>query len=430
MVFARELSEDISKEDRVEFLDLVMAPHLKVTGLQVMVMAVAIITASVGAAEVSNVQKAEVSGRLEQLNKPAVKSIQSPDGDIIDCVPIANQPAFDHPLLRNHVIQMRPSSEPEGDLTLNTGKKPKAMRQLWRRNGECPKNTVPIRRTKEEDLLRSTSLESFGKKNSKIIQQVVSSDLGAALSELAIIKTEEAGDFYGSRSVINVWNPFVQQPDEFSSAQTWVIARSGSNINIIEAGWQVHPNLYGDYNTRFFISWTRDNYQTTGCFDLRCSGFIQTSDDIALGGTIDRISEHGSTQYSFNLLVWKDVPTGNWWLQFDGIIVGYWPSSLFSTLAGRATQVQWGGEVLNQRRYGQSTATNMGSGRFPEEGFQRAALFRNVQIVDASRALVNPPTILTFAPRPNCYDIRVGTTNATWGTYFYFGGPGRNPSCP
>ena len=31
---------------------------------------------------------------------------QSEDGDIIDCVPINNQPAFDHPLLRNHTIQV------------------------------------------------------------------------------------------------------------------------------------------------------------------------------------------------------------------------------------------------------------------------------------------------------------------------------------
>ena len=32
--------------------------------------------------------------------------IQSPDGDIIDCVDINKQPAFDHPLLKNHTIQV------------------------------------------------------------------------------------------------------------------------------------------------------------------------------------------------------------------------------------------------------------------------------------------------------------------------------------
>lgn len=31
---------------------------------------------------------------------------QSPDGDIIDCVHISHQPAFDHPFLRDHKIQV------------------------------------------------------------------------------------------------------------------------------------------------------------------------------------------------------------------------------------------------------------------------------------------------------------------------------------
>lgn len=33
-------------------------------------------------------------------------SIQSPDGDIIDCVHMSHQPAFDHPFLKDHKIQV------------------------------------------------------------------------------------------------------------------------------------------------------------------------------------------------------------------------------------------------------------------------------------------------------------------------------------
>lgn len=33
--------------------------------------------------------------------------VQSEDGDIIDCVNIYKQPAFDHPLLKNHKIKVR-----------------------------------------------------------------------------------------------------------------------------------------------------------------------------------------------------------------------------------------------------------------------------------------------------------------------------------
>lgn len=32
---------------------------------------------------------------------------QSPDGDMIDCVPISKQPAFDHPFLKDHKIQVQ-----------------------------------------------------------------------------------------------------------------------------------------------------------------------------------------------------------------------------------------------------------------------------------------------------------------------------------
>ncbi|KAG2579714.1 hypothetical protein PVAP13_6NG271324 [Panicum virgatum] len=62
---------------------------------------------------------------------------QSPDGDIIDCVHISHQPAFDHPLLKNHTIQFRPAYHPEGLYddakssigSNNAGQKP--MIQTW-----------------------------------------------------------------------------------------------------------------------------------------------------------------------------------------------------------------------------------------------------------------------------------------------------------
>ncbi|KAE8671368.1 hypothetical protein F3Y22_tig00111960pilonHSYRG00004 [Hibiscus syriacus] len=64
-------------------------------------------------------QKLQVQNHLNRLNKPAVKTIQIPDGDIIDCVHITHQPAFDHPFLKDHKIQMRPSYHPEGHFDEN-----------------------------------------------------------------------------------------------------------------------------------------------------------------------------------------------------------------------------------------------------------------------------------------------------------------------
>ncbi|GMP42068.1 hypothetical protein CsSME_00011933 [Camellia sinensis var. sinensis] len=58
-------------------------------------------------------QKHEVEKHLNRLNKPPLKSIKGPDGDIIDCIHISHQPAFDHPCLKDHKIQMRPCYHPE-----------------------------------------------------------------------------------------------------------------------------------------------------------------------------------------------------------------------------------------------------------------------------------------------------------------------------
>ncbi|KAI3934028.1 hypothetical protein MKW92_050753, partial [Papaver armeniacum] len=47
----------------------------------------------------------ELENQLKVLNKPPIKSFQTKSGDILDCIDIYKQPAFDHPLLQNHKIQ-------------------------------------------------------------------------------------------------------------------------------------------------------------------------------------------------------------------------------------------------------------------------------------------------------------------------------------
>ncbi|KAL7234179.1 hypothetical protein ACSBR1_017718 [Camellia fascicularis] len=44
---------------------------------------------------------------------------------------------------------------------------------------------------------------------------------------------------------MNVWKPKVQQSNEFSLSQLWIVAGSyPSDLNTIEAGWQGSVNLY------------------------------------------------------------------------------------------------------------------------------------------------------------------------------------------
>lgn len=113
----------------------------------------------------------------------------------------------------------------------------------------------------------------------------------------------------------------------------------------------------------------------------------------------------------------------------DNTLVGYWPSELFTHLADRATMVEWGGEIVNSRAKNEHTSTQMGSGRFADEGFAKASYFRNLEIVDSDNNLSPARDITTLAENINCYNIQ-SSYNNEWGTHFYYGGPGKNPQCP
>ncbi|KAG5059242.1 uncharacterized protein LOC114409661 [Glycine soja] len=360
--------------------------------------------------------------RLQQINKPAVKTIQSPDGDVIDCVVSHQQPAFDHPMLKGHK-PLDPPERPKGHNQMDMSEN----FQLWTMSGEsCPEGTIPIRRTTEQDMLRASSVSRFGRK----IRRRVRRDTNSNGHEHAVgyVSGEQ---YYGAKASINVWAPRVANQDEFSLSQMWVISGSfGDDLNTIESGWQVSPELYGDRYPRFFTYWTSDAYQATGCYNLLCSGFVQTNNRIAIGAAISPTSSYAGGQFDISLLIWKDPKHGNWWLEFgSGILVGYWPSFLFTHLRDHASMVQFGGEIVNSRQSGSHTSTQMGSGHFASEGFGKASYFRNMQVVDWDNNLVPLSNLRVLADHPNCYDIQGGINNV-WGNYFYYGGPGRNVRCP
>ncbi|CAL0301798.1 unnamed protein product [Lupinus luteus] len=97
-----------------------------------------------------------IRAQLKKINKPGVKTIKSPDGDIIDCVLFHDQPAFDLPELKDQKTTLELQEWPIGykineDTTIGV-----ESFQLWSHSGEeCPKGTIPILRTTEQDLLRN-----------------------------------------------------------------------------------------------------------------------------------------------------------------------------------------------------------------------------------------------------------------------------------
>lgn len=80
------------------------------------------------------------------------------------------------------VNQLRPNFHPEGLFSdkkvssSSSNEKSKPITQLWHLNGRCPEGTIPIRRTKKDDLLRASSIKTYGRKNNRTIPQPRSAD--------------------------------------------------------------------------------------------------------------------------------------------------------------------------------------------------------------------------------------------------------------
>lgn len=201
----------------------------------------------------------------------------------------------------------------------------------------------------------------------------------------------------------------------------------GRYVCTITTSNEVHTTIFP---TDFFcISMQSDAYEATGCYNLLCSGFVQTNNRIAMGAAISPVSSTNGEQFEVTILIWKDPKLGNWWMGFgDNTVVGYWPAELFSHLTNHATMVEWGGEVVNMRPNGFHTSTHMGSGRFAEHGFGKASYFRNLEVVDSDNTLSLAESISTMAENADCYNIK-SSINSDWDIHFYYGGPGNNPKC-
>ncbi|XP_024979030.1 uncharacterized protein LOC112516245 [Cynara cardunculus var. scolymus] len=225
--------------------------------------------------------------------------------------------------------------------------------------------------------------------------------------------------YSGAKANIKVWNPFVESNTDYSSSQ--VMLRNGplKTFETAEAGWTVNPIVYNDAKTRLFAYWTVDGMQNTGCFDLTCPGFVQTSQDILLGGDITSL--YGS---EITIQIHKDPYTNNWWLIYNDKDVGYWPGDIFPILKHQATLVLWGGEVYSPKvGTNPHTATAMGSGVFSDVVFGSSGTIRGMLIEANSHDLMEPERLYVSSDEWDCYDAYLLNERKSELKFFY-GGPG------
>ncbi|KAK1290147.1 hypothetical protein QJS10_CPB18g00866 [Acorus calamus] len=334
----------------------------------------------------SDQKEIQLNELLKKLNKPAVKT-----------------------------IEMAPSFAPKWEDIL----KP-TFEWTWQKSGSCcPEGTVPIRRISRDDILRANSIESFGKKD------VLGEDDSV---ETAGLKPATNPPSYGTTGAINVWNVHVE-PDEWSQSALIVGNTNGDAHSFIEAGWSIHPVVFGDTKTRLYAYWTEDGYQKTGCYNIMCSGFVQVSNHTMLGSFLQPLSSLGGQQYEIEVSVFRDKKQSSWWLKVEGDNVGYWPDSIFQGFTN-CPVVNWGGAVLDKRRGGKHTTTQMGSGNHPRSGlFGQSAYIARAQVIDEDGALITRTFIGHYYSKEKCYSAKPDWVPRRFPTMFahlwvYFGGSG------
>src|SRR5204862_7792173 len=117
--------------------------------------------------------------------------------------------------------------------------------------------------------------------------------------------------------------------NEFSLSQLWVTGGAGAGLQTAEAGWQKYPMMYGDGNPHLFIYYTTADYASqgngAGCYNLTCTGFVQTNSSVLISGALSPVSVAGGLQGESQIafirnasepLAWRqqvnDVDAGNY----------------------------------------------------------------------------------------------------------------------
>ncbi|PKA50892.1 hypothetical protein AXF42_Ash007547 [Apostasia shenzhenica] len=193
----------------------------------------------------------------------------------------------------------------------------------------------------------------------------------------------------------------------------------------IEAGWHIHPQLYGDYDPHFYVYWMNNGFRNLGCYNLQCPGFVRHPQSRYIpGAKIWPLSKYGGAQWYIDLKLFKDSTTGDWWL-YEGSNnyqnpVGYFSNDIFVNF-NNVTYLFIGGGVSYPKS---SKAAPMGSGHWHYEGDKKAAELTRVKLINSAGNAFAPDqfSLRSYVTAP-CYGV-TALNYHDYGSQFYYGGPG------
>jgi hypothetical protein len=240
---------------------------------------------------------------------------------------------------------------------------------------------------------------------------------------------------FGAEGQFSCFDPYVDSSDELSLIQLALTNSDLPSKQTVEAGWEEYPDLLGDWVPHLFVYYTTNGYANDadgqGGYNMDVDGWVQYDDVIFPGTSVTHHSTIGGDQFSFSIKY--QLYQENWWLSCMGRWVGYYPASLFmgnqsvfATLGDHADHVGFWGEVAAYTN--PATKTDMGSGRFAEEGWKRSAYIHNMRVQtrrEAGSMSDFDGTSDVQTTDSHLYDIEPHfNSGTTWGSYVYVGGPG------
>lgn len=300
-----------------------------------------------------------------------------------------------------------------------------------------PKGTVPIVRFNVESYLKENPTY-LPKDPLEILTKTPPPS--PASNDRYYVAWQRSGDVFGSIGRINIWNTTGPVGGETSIAQVAVIR--GTPMQAIEAGKIEHSSFAPSKRPTFF-TYFRTNGAASGDwvagYNALVDGWIQVSSSVAPGmSLVPWESATSGSQYSLDVEVrlWK----GNWWVRAAGEWAGYYPyckggssqpcaqGTLFSSagIRDKANRLDWYGEIFDESAPA-ATSTDMGSGAFANQRWQRATYFRNILFTWSPTQAWwwNSGSITTTDPACYSADGPYYSSDPNWRNWFYYGGPGK-----
>ncbi|XP_021304943.1 uncharacterized protein LOC8070725 [Sorghum bicolor] len=362
------------------------------------------------------------------------RTIQSDDGDVIDCVDMYHQPALIKrapPEKNTEILQAKPRTSMKAMAAAASASKPPGRHhhQTWRKHGRCPAGSVRILRNSSRaavvpevaEMARRAS--PFGRPaaiggGNASFHLLTSMDTSNGKVEVAAAYATN-GPYLGARADVPYWKVDVH-PDEFS-------------MNYLLIGNTLEDNYHGGrppstLTNQIAVGLVTDGGAKVNCFNLDCGGFrVKENSPFALAAAWSNFdSQVGGERHAVTVSIHREPEGEKWWVSVMDQAIGYYPESEFNTVFTEAVYVEMGGRVLDTRPGGKHTSTPMGSGMLAGCGGARfAATIMEYLGIASDGTLFNDPATSTVTTTPSCYGATPLVTSKTRpGHYVAYGGPG------